>query len=553
MQAALPLLFLLASAAARPLDIPFWRALDVRTDVVNASAFPGTNAELGGQQVYFVPPAFSAMVEGTNHVSAAQQAAEATNATSTNITTTSATAAGNVTGSMGNNAIAPMLAMYYPDWLSKAFPPERLDFSRIDYIDFAFAVPQEDFTLDWDGSEDAPETLDRLVTMAHSKGKKVKVSVGGWSGSKHISPAVASGDSRRTFVTNIVDLYHRHNLDGIDIDWEYPGQSGSNGNEIDGSDTANFLEFLRLLRSILPPTATITAAAQTVPFAGSDGNALNDVRAFAEVLDWVLLMNYDVWGASANPGSNAPLSDGCNNNSQPKATADAAIKQWMAAGFPANKLVLGLPSYGYVSSSTATQLRQRGDNDMYPMSLSPPGLQSPPPPPIVAPPELGAASAGISSSEAQSPATETVTVFVTAEPTPSSPSTTITSPTREQEPSATVVSILLRSEDSGQIPFRDLITQGALCASKSDSTSEPAFIGCGGFERIWDACSSTPFLRSESAGQLVTYDDPDSIWLKATIAGAYGLRGVNFWDAYGDVDDWALVDAARRGLGLGVQ
>ena len=81
----------------------------------------------------------------------------------------------------------------------------------------------------------------------------------------------------------------------------------------------------------------------------------------------------------------------------------------------------------------------------------------------------------------------------------------------------------------------------------------PAFVGCGGFERSWDACSSTPFLRSESAGQVVTYDDPDSIWLKATVANAYGLRGVNFWDAYGDEDSWPLVDAARRGLGLIVQ
>lgn len=113
---------------------------------------------------------------------------------------------------------------------------------------------------------------------------------------RHISSAVASNDSRRTFVANVVDLYYRHNLDGIDIDWEYPGQPGNDGNEIDSSDTTNFLEFLRLLRGALPANATITAAAQTVPFAGSDGNALSDVRAFAEVLDWVLLMNYDVWG-----------------------------------------------------------------------------------------------------------------------------------------------------------------------------------------------------------------------------------------------------------------
>lgn len=266
-----------------------------------------------------------------------------------------------------------------------------------------------------------------------------------------------------------------------------------------------------------------------------------------EVSCLVLLVNHHTQAstASENPGSNAPLNDGCNNNSQPKATADAAIKQWMAAGFPANKLVLGLPSYGYVSSSTATQLRQR-DGDMFPMAIYPP--VPPPPPPVAAPPTVEVASANTSSSEIQSPATETVTVFVTAASAPSSTATPSSAST--PEPTPTGSSVTLRSEDSGQIPFRDLVQQGALCASNSNSTDVPAFVGCGGFERFWDACSSTPFLRSESTAQLVTYDDPDSIWLKATVANAYGLRGVNFWDAYGDVDSWALVDAARRGLGL---
>ena len=73
---------------------------------------------------------------------------------------------------------------YYPDYLEDEFPPEHIDFSRFDWIDFAFAVPGEDFTLSWDGSDDAPDTLRRLVDRAHESGKRVKLSVGGWTGSK---------------------------------------------------------------------------------------------------------------------------------------------------------------------------------------------------------------------------------------------------------------------------------------------------------------------------------------------------------------------------------
>ncbi|PSS35454.1 hypothetical protein PHLCEN_2v1609 [Hermanssonia centrifuga] len=73
---------------------------------------------------------------------------------------------------------------YYPDWAAGTFPPEKIDFNRFDWIDFAFAVPNADFSLGWDGSDDAPDLLRRLVAAAHGSGKYVKLSVGGWTGSK---------------------------------------------------------------------------------------------------------------------------------------------------------------------------------------------------------------------------------------------------------------------------------------------------------------------------------------------------------------------------------
>lgn len=68
--------------------------------------------------------------------------------------------------------------------------------------------------------------------------------------------------------------------------------------------------------------------------------------------------NYDVWGASSSPGPNAPLGNLCGTSSLPQYSAQAALSQWTAASFPASKLVLGLPLYGYVSQSTKTTLQQ---------------------------------------------------------------------------------------------------------------------------------------------------------------------------------------------------
>ena len=100
------------------------------------------------------------------------------------------------------------------------------------------------------------------------------------------------------FVSNLVDAYNQYDLDGIDIDWEYPGQPGDDGNIVAPNDTANFLSFLQLLRQSLPVTAKITAAAMTVPWADSNGEPMKDMSAFGQVLDWILLMNYDTWGCA---------------------------------------------------------------------------------------------------------------------------------------------------------------------------------------------------------------------------------------------------------------
>jgi len=107
---------------------------------------------------------------------------------------------------------------------------------------------------------------------------------------------VATEKSRTKFVNNIFAMYKKFNLDGIDIDWEYPGQEGSPGNKHNSKDTANFLLFLGQLRDSLPPGARITAAVEPTPFVDDKGNPLKDLTEFAKVLDWVLIMNYDVWG-----------------------------------------------------------------------------------------------------------------------------------------------------------------------------------------------------------------------------------------------------------------
>ena len=91
---------------------------------------------------------------------------------------------------------------------------------------------------------------------------------------------------------------------------------------------------------------------------------------------------------------------------------------------------------------------------------------------------------------------------------------------------------------------------GALRLAIENREPRSLFAGSGGFARMWDACSSTPYLRSARAGQVVAYDDPVSLEMKAQLVRQAGMRGVNVFDVHGDTEEWDLADGVRRGLGL---
>lgn len=243
---------------------------------------------------------------------------------------------------------------YFVDWA----PRDNMNYALFDFIDFAFALPDAEFKLIFD-SDNAPAMLRKLVKEAHGANTMVKLSIGGWTGSQYFSQAVSNAANRKIFVDNIRATYDEYDLDGIDIDWEYPGQTGRPGNSESPSDEENMLAFLQLLRQSLPPGAKMSAAVQDTPFAGPNGQPITDASEFAKCLDWILLMNYDDFQAANPPGPNAPLYDGCGQSTQPSQNAAAGYNAWTSAGFPANKMVLGIPGYGYVTNTAADHLRQR--------------------------------------------------------------------------------------------------------------------------------------------------------------------------------------------------
>ena len=74
------------------------------------------------------------------------------------------------------------------------------------------------------------------------------VSIGGWSGCSFCSDLFASAIHRENFARTTATLFHEYDIDGIDLDWEYPVIEGYPGHKYDPADKNNFTELIKTLR-----------------------------------------------------------------------------------------------------------------------------------------------------------------------------------------------------------------------------------------------------------------------------------------------------------------
>jgi chitinase len=183
---------------------------------------------------------------------------------------------------------------------------------------------------------------------------KVLISVGGWTWSEHFSDVALSDTSRMRFVKSCLDLYlvrYGDAFDGVDLDWEYPVAGGMYpGRPEDGENYAllaqEFRSQMNTLRETTGKEYLLTIAGPAAP----DTIRHFNLDAIQSSLDWINVMAYDFHvAAEPTTGLLSPL---YGSPRDPDATSresfngDAAVRAYLAAGVPADKIVLGIPFYG---------------------------------------------------------------------------------------------------------------------------------------------------------------------------------------------------------------
>ncbi|WP_310394669.1 glycosyl hydrolase family 18 protein [Hymenobacter sp.] len=179
-----------------------------------------------------------------------------------------------------------------------------------------------------------------LLELAHQQGVKALASVGGWSMSKHFGDMAAAPAKRARFVADCQKLIAL-GFDGIDLDWEYPGQAGMNFTG-QPQDYTNFALLVEEIRAAVGPGKLITAAFSAVPAKFTQF----DWARLSRTMDYFNFMTYDYNGGWSNKaGHNSPLYD-YPNAEYPSFSLNATTLGIKAAGIPLNKVNLGVAFYG---------------------------------------------------------------------------------------------------------------------------------------------------------------------------------------------------------------
>ncbi len=218
-------------------------------------------------------------------------------------------------------------------------------------INFAFARISSRGEVEFEQPAAAAANLRSLHALkkAHPR-LKIIVSVGGWM-ADGFSDAALTETSRQRFATSALALLREHALDGIDLDWEYPGQ-GVAGIKYRAEDKQNFTLLLKTLREHLDAESDARGSkgggryVLTIASADREYFDHTEMQRLHVYLDWINIMAYDFFNSLApTTGHHAGLYRSAIAPANSR-FADAAVEQHLTAGIPSTKLVLGVAFYG---------------------------------------------------------------------------------------------------------------------------------------------------------------------------------------------------------------
>lgn len=176
---------------------------------------------------------------------------------------------------------------------------------------------------------------------------KIVIAVGGWNHEKkpRFSNMVFTKETRKTFIDSVINFLVKHNLDGVSLDWMYPGTRPKSTRS---TDKFCFTKLLMEAREAFDKVKMETNGSRSFTLTASVAASRSKIQAgyqiekMAEYLDRVDVMAHSLWGHWKKTTGSPTAMDGDKKTP----TVAKAVMAWINGGMPESKINLVLTSFG---------------------------------------------------------------------------------------------------------------------------------------------------------------------------------------------------------------
>jgi chitinase len=277
------------------------------------------------------------------------------------------------------------IVVYFPNWgtynaAHSSITVGQIPWDKVTVVNHAFFEVDSSFKLastdkfaDFDKSFTHSEGWDTNQLRGHMgeykyyksqyPNVKVLISVGGWTRGNNFHAMADSSSTRAVFINSVVDFLKQYPfIDGIDLDWEFPGidRKPDSSDQYDKGcpggpeDKQNFTALLREIREAYKNNGLSDKMLTIAAPAGYDKAQYQEPDVYAQYLDFLNVMTYDIHGAwetttnhqaAIYPNPNDP-SDTSPIDIKNRYNTDSAMKLYRDTyNIPASKLNVGTPFY----------------------------------------------------------------------------------------------------------------------------------------------------------------------------------------------------------------
>uniref|UniRef100_G3TKH8 Acidic mammalian chitinase n=1 Tax=Loxodonta africana TaxID=9785 RepID=G3TKH8_LOXAF len=249
---------------------------------------------------------------------------------------------------------AYLLTCYFTNWAQYRpglgrFKPDGIDPHLCTHLIYAFAgmSNNEITTIEWNDVT----LYQAFKGLKNNRSNQLKtlLAIEGWNfGTAPFTAMVSTPENRKTFIASVIKFLRQYEFDRLDFDWE-PGSRGALLRT-----STSFIILVQEMHEAFEQEAKQANKSRLMITSAVAAGISNiqpgyEIPQLSQYLDYIHVMTYDFHGSwESYTGENSPLYKyPSDTGTNAYLSVEYAMNYWKDNGAPAEKLIVGFPTYGH--------------------------------------------------------------------------------------------------------------------------------------------------------------------------------------------------------------